>query len=114
MKIQKFFNFKDNHNYDYDYICNDRQNYNDRFNYNTFRPSVTIHDDTYLHMYIFLGDVCKKKMKPLCKVKGFFNRTSWKVSDVPIVRDTWVLVANDTSNHPVAVSLRSVPQESWS
>ena len=25
-------------------------------------------------------------MKPLWKVKGFFNRTSWKVSDVQIVR----------------------------
>ena len=24
-------------------------------------------------------------------VKGFFNRTSWKVSDVQIVRKTWVL-----------------------
>ena len=30
-------------------------------------------------------------MKPLWKVKGFFNRTSWKVSDVQIVRYTWVL-----------------------
>ena len=30
-------------------------------------------------------------MKPLWKVKGSFNRTSWKVSDVRIVRHTWVL-----------------------
>ena len=30
-------------------------------------------------------------MKPLWKVKGFFNRTSWKVCDVQIVRKTWVL-----------------------
>ena len=50
-----------------------------------------------------------KNMKPLWKVNGFFNRTSWKVSDVQIVCETWVLVANDTSNHPVADSLRSVP-----
>ena len=47
-------------------------------------------------------------MKPLWKVKGSFNRTSWKVSDVQIVRYTWVLVATDKSNHPVADSLRSV------
>ena len=67
--------------------------------------SLTIHDDT--------EDVCKN-MKPLRKVKGFFYRTSRKVSHVQIVRYTWVLVANDTSNHPVADSLRSVPQESWS
>ena len=30
-------------------------------------------------------------VKPLWKVKGFFNRTSWKVYDVHIVRKTWVL-----------------------
>ena len=30
-------------------------------------------------------------MKPLWKVKGSFNRTSWKPSDVQIVRKTWVL-----------------------
>ena len=30
-------------------------------------------------------------MRPLWKVKGSFNRTSWKVSDVQIVRETWVL-----------------------
>ena len=53
-------------------------------------------------------------MKPLWKVKGFFNRTSWKVSDVQIVRKTWVLVAKDKSNHPVADSFRSVPWDSWS
>ena len=51
-------------------------------------------------------------MKPLWKIKGFFNRTSWKVSDLQIVRKTWVLVATDKSNHPVADSLGSVPQES--
>ena len=36
----------------------------------------------------------------------------WKV--VQIVRYTWVLVAKGKSNHPVADSLRGVPQESWS
>ena len=36
-------------------------------------------------------------MKPLLKVKGSCNRTSWKVSDVQIVRETWVL--------PVSLSL---------
>ena len=36
----------------------------------------------------------------------------WKV--VQIVRETWVLVAKDKSNHPVAGSLRGVPHESWS
>ena len=30
-------------------------------------------------------------MKPLWKVKGSFNRTSWKVSDMRIVRYTRVL-----------------------
>ena len=35
--------------------------------------SLTIHD----HVEIFI-----KKRKPLRKVKGFFNRTTWKVSDV--------------------------------
>ena len=34
--------------------------------------------------------------------------TSWNVSDFQIVRDTWVSVAKDKSNHPVADSLRSV------
>ena len=38
-----------------------------------------------------MRDVAKKNMKPMWKVKGFFNRTSWKVSDVQIVRYTWVL-----------------------
>ena len=33
-------------------------------------------------------DIC---VKPLWKVKGFFNPTSWKVSDVHIVRKTRVL-----------------------
>ena len=60
-------------------------------------------------MYISVGDRCLQKKKPLWKVKGFSNRTSWKVSDVQIVRETLVLVANDTSNHLVADSLRSVP-----
>ena len=31
-----------------------------------------------------------------------------------IVRETWVLVVKDKSNHLVADSPRSVPQESWS
>ena len=44
-------------------------------------------------------------MKPLWKVRGSFNRTSWKVSGVQIVRYTWVLVAQDKANHPVADSL---------
>ena len=39
-------------------------------------------------------------MKPLWKVKGFFNRTSWKVSDVQIVRKTSVL-----SSYSVSVSV---------
>ena len=52
-------------------------------------------------------------MKPLWKVKDFFNRTSWKVSDVQVVRYALVLVAKDKPNHLVADSLRSVPQESW-
>ena len=30
-------------------------------------------------------------MKPLWKVKGSLNQTSWKVCDVRIVRYTWVL-----------------------
>ena len=30
-------------------------------------------------------------MKPLWKVKGSFDRTSWKVSDVRVVREIWVL-----------------------
>ena len=50
---------------------------------------VTIHDD----MKMFARGVGKKKknMKPLWKVKGFFNRTSRKVSDVQFVRYTCVL-----------------------
>ena len=36
----------------------------------------------------------------------------WKVGQN--VRETWVLVEKDNSNHPVAGSLRGVPQESWS
>ena len=41
-------------------------------------------------------------MKPSWKVKGFFDRTSWKVSDVQIVRKTWVLSSFSVS---VSVSL---------
>ena len=50
-----------------------------------------------LHIYIYYQK-CSKNMKTL-----------WKV--VQVVRKTWVLVAKDKSNHPVADSLRSVPQE---
>ena len=64
------------------------------------------------HMYKYRRCL-QKKIKPLWKVKGFLNRTLWKVSDVQIVRYTWVLVVTDKSNHRVADS-SSVPQESWS
>ena len=57
---------------------------------------------------IIHDDTCLEKHKPLWKVKGF-GRTQCIVSDVQIVRETWVLVANGTSNHLVADSLRSVP-----
>ena len=40
--------------------------------------SLIIHDKK---KYIYIRDVAKKNMKPLWKVTGFFNRTSWKVSD---------------------------------
>ena len=50
-------------------------------------------------MYLLIRDVAKN-MKPLWKVEGFFNRTSWKVSDVQIVRFTWVL-----SSFSVSVSV---------
>ena len=65
--------------------------------------SVTIHDDMFICMYISKNrrDVAKT-WKPLWKVKGFFNRTSWKVSDVQIVRNTWVLSSCSVS---VSVSL---------
>ena len=51
------------------------------------------YDDKKLYIYIFLffKEMFAKNMKPLWKVKGSFNRTSWKVSDLRIVRDTWVL-----------------------
>ena len=49
--------------------------------------SVTIHVD----MYKYICERCSKNMKPLWKVKGSFNRTSWKVSDLRIVRYTWVV-----------------------
>ena len=68
---------------------------------------------TRIYMKIFTRNGRRKKnMKPLWKVQSFFDRTSWTVSDVQIVRYTWVLVARDKSNHPVADFLRSVPQES--
>ncbi len=35
-------------------------------------------------------------------------------TDVQIVRFTWSMGAKDQSNHPVADSLRSFPQDSWS
>ena len=51
-------------------------------------------DDSWWHgcvwMYIYKRCL-QKDMKPWWKVKGFFNRASWKVSDVWIVRYTWVL-----------------------
>ena len=50
----------------------------------------------------------KKHENFFWKVKDFFKRTSWKVSDVQIVRYTWILVVKDKSNHPVADFLRSV------
>ena len=67
--------------------------------------SLTIHDDRYTFKRC-------REMKPLWKVRGFFDRTSWKVSDVQTVRYTWVLVVKDKSNHPGTDSLRRVPQES--
>ena len=57
--------------------------------------SLTIHDDTYFYVYTFKR--CSKHMKPLWKVEGFFNRTSWKVSDVQIVHFTWVFVSVSVS-----------------
>ena len=59
--------------------------------------SLTIHDD----MNIFVQEMFTKKMKPLWKVEGFFNRKSWKESDVQIVRETWVL----SLCHSVSLSL---------
>ena len=49
---------------------------------------IYIYIFTYKH--IFITDV-PKKHETLWKVKGSCNRTSWKVSDVQIVRNTWVL-----------------------
>ena len=74
-----------------------------------------VFDDSRLHLYIcfFLRDVVKN-MKPLWKVKERINRTSWKVSDVQIVRYSWAWVAKEKPNRPVADFFRSVPQESWS
>ena len=46
----------------------------------------------YIHIHIInLLEMQPKNMEPLWKVTGFFNRSSWKVSDVHIVRNTWVL-----------------------
>ena len=50
--------------------------------------SLMIHD--YIYFALYTRDAAKN-MEPLWKVKGFFNRTSWKVSDVQNVRETWVL-----------------------
>ena len=85
--------------------------------------SLTIHDVIYIYIYIYIlfskkivytYKGCGKNRKPLWKVNGFFNQTSWKVSDVQIVGGTWVLVVKDKTNRGVADSLHSVPQESWS
>ena len=55
----------------------------------------------YNFINIFISKRCSgKKVKPLWKVKGFFRRKSWKVSDVQIVRETWVL-----SSFSVSLSL---------
>ena len=54
--------------------------------------SLMIHYDTYIYMFLHFRDVAEN-MKSLWKVEGFFNRTSWKVSDVQIVRSTWVFVS---------------------
>ena len=53
--------------------------------------SVTSHDNMYKDMYTFKGDVCKIHETIEERSKTFFNRTSCKVSDVQIVRYTWVL-----------------------
>ena len=51
---------------------------------------------------------CSKNMKPLWNVNGFFNRTSWKVIHVQIVRYTWVFGCEKRMEWliPFAVSLR--------
>ena len=46
---------------------------------------------SYIYIYIYIHEMFAKKMKPFWKVKDSFNRTSWKVSDVQIVCETWVL-----------------------
>ena len=72
---------------------------------------VMIHDK----MKIFLRDVCKKKTRNhRGRSKASLTEHHGTVSDVHIVRKTWVLVAKDKSNHPVADSFHTVPQESWS
>ena len=45
---------------------------------------------TFLYVYIYKKCLQKKK-KTLWKVDGFCNRTSRKVPDVQIIRETWVL-----------------------
>ena len=56
--------------------------------------SLTIHDNKKKYIYIFFSDVAQN-MQPLRKVKGSPNRTSWKVSDVQIVRFSWRLFGRE-------------------
>ena len=52
--------------------------------------SNVVIDDSRYHPYLCLNtSVVAKNVKLWWKVKGIFNRTSWKVSDVWIVRKTW-------------------------
>ena len=53
----------------------------------------------YIYIYILFRDVANN-MKPLWKVEGFFNRTSWKVSDVQIVRCLCLRVSVSVSLSP--------------
>ena len=52
-------------------------------------------------------------MKPLWKVEGFFNRTSWKVSDVQIVHFTWVFVSVSVSLCLCVLRVVSLSWWSW-
>ena len=70
-----------------------------------------VFDNMYTYMY---KRSSKKHETILGRSEASFNRTSWIVSDAQIVRYAWVLVAKDKSNRPVADSIRSVLQESWS
>ena len=78
--------------------------------------SVTIHDDIYIYIYIyilffyFFKKECRKNMKPLWNVKIFFNWTSWKVSDVQIVRYTWVFGGERQTRTPPQLPLRRAEQ----